>query len=232
MTDYGALQLGSGAPVPRIAVYTAIAGGYDELKDHPFIPGCDFIAFSDRLTQHPAWQIRGIPDQPGVHPRMVAKWYKLMPHLALPEYDLTLWIDGSHQIANPHFLEEAIFQLGDSEMALYRHPDRDCIYDEADLSVTLRKYQDQPIREQVEHYLSEGHPPHWGLWACGTLLRRRTGLIAALMTAWWDEINRWSYQDQISLPVVLRESGFRPRVFDHHQRSGTWTVIGGHSSDR
>jgi len=58
----------------------------------------------------------------------------------------------------------------DSGLAAHAHTARDCIYEEAVASVAYpEKYSTQPIMEQVDSYRAEGHPEHWGLWACGTL---------------------------------------------------------------
>jgi hypothetical protein len=157
---------------------------------------------------------------------------KILPQIFLPDYGTTIWVDGSHLITNPLFAQEAIESMGDSGMALYRHPWRDCIYEEAEASVGMRKYQDQPIRAQAAAYRAEGHPEHWGLWACGTLVRRNTPGIRQMDDMWWAEIQKWSYQDQISLPVVLRRMDFRPAEFQHHQVFGNpWTNIHNHHSD-
>lgn len=213
-----------------IACYTAIMGGYDDLKPHPEIPGVDWIAFSDTIESHPAWDVRH--DGPsGEHPRDAAKEYKLFPDLFLPEYEHTIWIDGSHEITNPRFVEWALGSIGESDIALYRHPWRDCIYDEAKASLELQKYDGQPITEQVNSYRGE-HPEHWGLWATGTLARRNTPQVAALMSAWSDEMDKWSYQDQLSFPVVCRRLGVTPEEFPCGQVVGnTWHTIHGHKRE-
>ena len=42
---------------------------------------------------------------------------------------------------------------------------------EAKASMELEKYQGQRCIEQVEAYREEGHPEHWGLYACGLIVR-------------------------------------------------------------
>jgi hypothetical protein len=59
-----------------------------------------------------------------------------------------------------------------------------------------------PLREQTAHYRSEGMPEHFGLWACGTLVWRRTVQAETFGRAWLDENVRWSTRDQVSFPYL------------------------------
>ena len=219
----------------RVACYTSIMGGFDDLLPHPAMADeVDFHAFTDRQSgwayEGTTWQVHPVVARKE-HPRITAKRFKLNPHLFLPDYDVTIWLDGSHRIISQFMVREAIEALGDSDIALYKHPYRDDIYEEADCSEIMEKYSKEPIRAQVDAYRAEGHPEHWGLWACGTIVRRNTPLVQKLDEEWWGEIKRWSYQDQISLPVVLRRQGIRPAEFSHSQVMGNpWTQIQGHHS--
>ena len=142
-----------------IAVYTAIVGGYDDLPSHPSVPGVDFHAFVDQSCDREDWAVHPVTMVTDLHPRMTAKWYKLHPHLCLPGYDYTVWIDGSHQIVDPGYPEDCVRVIDDSGIALHRHPGRDCIYDEAVASIAYpEKYGTQPVMEQVTAYRAAGHP--------------------------------------------------------------------------
>src|SRR5690348_15337130 len=106
----------------KVAVYTAIIGGYDDPK--PFIGksvSCDYFLFTDNAK---------LPDQfKHLSPRMQAKWYKLHPHILFPDYDLAIWIDGSAVVHSYKFVEKMISELGESEMMCFKHPEgRNCIY--------------------------------------------------------------------------------------------------------
>lgn len=213
-------------------VFSALFGGYDEPQPVPEIPGVDFVMFTDDPTlDAPGWDIAVTPGGTR-HPRMEAKWYKLLPHRCLPDADRTLWIDANERILDPAAVELALGCVGNAGIALHKHPGRLCIYDEADASLRVaKKYDDQPIAAQVEHYRSEGHPQNWGLWACGTIARVRSDRLDAVMDAWWEENLAWSYQDQLSFPVVMRRSGLRPGEFPHNQLSSPWFEIGRHVRD-
>jgi hypothetical protein len=211
-----------------VAVYTAAFGGYDDLQPHPEIPGVDFIAFTDTPVESEHWDVR-VVEPNGEHPRTQAKRYKLFPDEYLPEHEFTVWVDASHEILTELFAANAYTAVDETGIALYEHPWRNCIYDEAQVSVGMEKYAGLPIEAQVESYRAEGHPEHWGLYACGTIARRNTPAVAELMAAWSEEIDRWTYQDQLSFPVVCRRAGIRAARFPLHQVYGNgWTAIRTH----
>jgi hypothetical protein len=59
----------------RVAIYTAIFGDYDELKEFPVQDiDCDLICFSDgpQPRRHGAWRVARVPKDPTLHPRMQA----------------------------------------------------------------------------------------------------------------------------------------------------------------
>lgn len=231
-TFYGAETVFRVTRVNSVAVYTAITGEYDTLLPHPDIPGVDWIAHLDKPQPRDDWHVVPIPENPA-HPRIVAKAYKLLPWLfgEMGRYEHTIWIDGSHQITSPAFVDEALACLSPDGLAMHRHPMRDCIYAEAGASSWMKKYEGLPIAEQVQHYRMLGHPEHWGLWACGCIARARNDRLSRLMLDWWDECQRWTYQDQISLPFVLRQAGMRPGEFPYPQYQSPWHAIVGHHSD-
>ncbi len=222
-----------------IAVYTAVSANYDPLSPPPRVPDVDFIAFVDDPENTPAngWDLRPIPiifhegEIMDLSPRMRAKYPKLMPHQILPDYPVTVWVDGSHVFRSENAVAEMVDTLNDgSGFALHAHPWRDCIYEEAAASLELWKYASEPIEEQIACYRRNKHPEHGGLWACGSMIRRTDHpLVNRVMEAWWQECVDWTYQDQLSLPVVLRAFGLRPTAFPHHQVHGNpWFTIRAH----
>jgi Protein of unknown function (DUF616) len=210
----------------RICVYTAIFGGYDDL--HPPVPQSvptDFLCYTDApaLASPGLWRVMHERRVPDLHPRMRAKWLKTHPHVLFPagrppagrysaldprrlwrRYDAVIWIDGSIRVTSENFARDLAACLGPDGIACFRHPNRDCIYEEAEKSLRWAKYQGMPIREQAESYRREGFPAHHGLMAGGIIARgTRAPHLAAIDEAWWQENLRWTYQDQLSLPVVL-----------------------------
>lgn len=215
----------------RVCIYTAIYGGYDDLKEQPEqTTACDFVCFTDNPDlKAKGWRVRHlrVKHVDAMHPRMQAKYPRTMNHdlfapptsnlftLArqrlhgITRYDYTIWIDGSVKILTEKFAGEMISYVGEYGMAMFIHPDRDCIYDEVDECWDYQKYRGWPLRQQVEHYRSQGYPEHNGLMATGLIVRdMRKEKVRKINEDWWRENVRWTYQDQLSLPYVLWKNNY------------------------
>jgi hypothetical protein len=205
----------------RRAVYTAIFGGYDELKAAPAAPeGVDCICFTDDAGMHAlGWEMRVEPQ--GGDPRMIAKRYKVLSHRVLPAYDETLWIDGSFRCTSERFVVEALGYLEREPLALFPHPDRSSILDEAEACTRIPKYAVQPILAQVESYRATGYEDT-RLFASGIVARKNVAPVARLNERWWEENCRWSTQCQLSLPFVLAELVLTPALFPYDLWSSPW----------
>jgi hypothetical protein len=115
----------------KIVVYTAIFGNYDDLKNQKIkIEGVDFYCFTDNKNlKSNLFKIVLVEPEYGDNTRN-AKIYKILPHKFFSKYEYSIWIDGSI-IIKKFDLEELINKyLVKDNIALFKHPDRDCIYDE------------------------------------------------------------------------------------------------------
>lgn len=204
----------------KIAIYTSIIGHHATPSPTISIHGVDWICFNDEDLQSPGWERRGIrsfrSSDRFAHPRMTAKWVKMNPRMLLPEYDVTLWLDGSFTVVRPDILDRLLPCLNGSGFAAFKHPDRNNIYDEAAASFHMAKYAGEPIMEQCAFYRSQGLPMQHGLWAGGALLRdNRSAAVERLNLDWMNENIRWSWQDQLSLPYVAWKNKIAPAAFPY-----------------
>jgi len=195
----------SPAPKPqRIVIYTAVAGGYDELKSPGFsLPGCDFIVFRDQGLKVDGWQVRPF-NYFHVDPTRMARFVKLHPHVYFPEYDHSIWVDANIGIQGDirQFLDRL---TSESPMAMFPHPYRDCVYVEGAECIKREKDSADVINRHLDRYRAEGVPERAGMWETGVLARRHNDpACIALMSAWWREIEAGSRRDQLSLPAVAR----------------------------
>jgi TOD1/MUCI70, glycosyltransferase-like domain len=210
--------------VSATAVITAIYDGYDSLK--PACPQDGLDVEWVLVTDEP-----GIPDgslgwrvvhepRPGLHPNRAAKAPKFRPW-EYTDAPASIWVDGSIRVTSPAFAAEVLAYA--DPLAQFVHPSRDCIFDEARASM-YPKYAGEPVTEQAAHYREAGHPEHWGLWAGSVIARRHTPDVMRLGYAWSAEVARWSFQDQISEPFVLRTLGQRPASLPGGYQGNQWTA--------
>jgi hypothetical protein len=222
------------ADAPRVAIYSSIMGGYEATaKPLPHDLPCPAYMFTDRtdlarqcrsagwrpiVSNGPYGHFEPDPangDPAVVRPMLAHKYWKTHPVEAMEtaeqhNVDVSVWMDGSMQVGGrlpgQEFVDRCLGALGDDDWSLMRHPWRSCIYDEAVYSSTLiYRYDSAAMMRQHDHYRDGwAHPSHWGLFATGMMVRRHTKAVTELGEAWWWHNLKWSHQDQISLPVLIR----------------------------
>lgn len=164
----------------KIIVYSAITGD----KDEPRSDGVFTFSKYNRFTD----------------PRLNAKIYKVLPHLFL-NTQYSIWVDGNVTLnVSPEYL----VGLMEKDIAVFHHPERNCIYDEAHVCKEWGLDSREIINEQTKDYFEKGHKRKAGLGACYLIIRKHTEEINRLNEKWWAEITRHSVRDQISFPYVFR----------------------------
>ena len=208
-------------------VYSAIYGGYDAPKgqfDHDAVDS--WILYTDNPDlKVPGWDVRYAPLR-YPHPRMGAKWWKCHP----PEADASLWLDGSIVLNGPEYIDIILDGLEGSDLTMFEHPERDCIYDEVRASEGMVKYFGHDMRAQVARYQSREWPANAGLWASTTFGRRHTPAVLAFGGAWFAHCELLTYQDQLSLPPLLDDYGLRPNPIPGNLWRNPWFTLSPHRS--
>jgi glycosyltransferase involved in cell wall biosynthesis len=183
-----------------ITVVTAIAGGKDKLKDQKEYKGVEYVAFVDEKTKSSTWKTRPVCDK-FKKPVMNAKIHKVLTHKYV-DTPYIVWMDGNMDLkVDPHKLVDL---LGDHDFAFFKHPMRDCVYEEADMCVQLKKGNQKELAEQTKQYAKDWFEPHSGLCELTAFVRRNTPQANEAFERWWAEICRHSERDQVSFPVAFK----------------------------
>lgn len=162
----------------------------------------------------PGWDVV-VERRPHVHPNVAAKVPKFRPAL-YSDALFTVWIDG-HALIQPTLVKHCVDTLvyANRSMGMFPHPQRIHLMDEVVASRGLPKYDDLDLEKQVQHYLDQGYPDDQ-LWASGCIARehkgRAEGWHEAIGSMWLNEVLRWGFQDQLSLPYVLWAQEKRDQV--------------------
>jgi len=181
-----------------ITVFTSIIGGKDILLDDQITESANFIAFTDQKSK--VWKTLK-PYDKFKNDRMNARIHKIMPHMFF-DTEYSIWMDGNFKIKVPakeivsHFLQE-------KDIAIWEHPGRNCIYDEAEACYKQNKETAEALGEQIKEYRKRGIPSQNGLYATGIIIRRHTKKINELNEKWWAECSRFSKRDQLSFAVTF-----------------------------
>lgn len=196
----------------KFICYTAIFGTIgDQLHTPVAAEGVRYVAFVEpavakQRSLHgwellpPRWER---PDK-----RRQARQHKCLAHELFPLADYTLWVDGC--LTPMESLQSmAEYLLNDHDLATFEHAERNCVYQELEACIRLRKDIPELMRKQVARYRSEQYPYNNGLAETTAVLRRNTPQITELNKAWWQEIREGSVRDQLSLDYVCWKLGVR-----------------------
>lgn len=213
-----------------IAVITAIYDDYDTLKptleqntDVEWI--CVTDSYSSVEKGESGWKIINEP-RPHLHPNRAAKTPKCLPWL-YTDAASSIWIDASYQVVSPTFAEDVLSYA--DPIAQFAHPWRQCVYAEADESLLLPKYKDEAwrIKAQIQDMHRREHPYDWGLWATGVIARHHCQSVMHFGFDWLYGIYQYSYQDQLSHPVALRDNMLDITDLPGTHLSNEWLVYQG-----
>lgn len=188
-------------------VYTCISGKYDTLREPKVIePGYDYICFTDQFFNSDVWNFKPIPKElENLSQVKRQRNIKVMPHLYLPEYDFSVWVDSNVEIRGSieKYCKENNVKPENGYLYVGKHPRRDCLYTEAQECILQKKDTKENINPQMERYRKEGMPEHFGLPQSCILLRYHNNEKAkAFGEAWFKEINQGSHRDQLSFSYV------------------------------
>lgn len=188
-----------------ITILTSITGGKDKFLEDKLNKGkADFLAFSDVPYLSPTWTVKEAPsifkDE-----RRNSRLPKLLPHL-YTNSEYSIWVDGNIRLLKSP--EELIAKhLADHDIAVYKHPTRDCLYEEATKCAVKGLDEPEVIIAQAKAYEDAGFPKHIGLAECGIIFRRHTDKIREFNETWFAEYCRHSKRDQIPFMYALNKVG-------------------------
>lgn len=190
----------------RIIVYTCCFGNYEALKE-PLTtdPSVRFIAFTDNpalSSKH--WEICVLSDFLG-DARRSSRLPKILPHLYLPDHDVSVYIDASMEWRAPDVHRMLSECLEDCDVGLYRHHRRDCVFDEMDICASLGIEHPEVLAHYRSHYQALGVKRNAGLFENGFIVRRNTAAARAMNEAWWHAYR--GQRDQLALSSALVVSG-------------------------
>ena len=196
----------------RIAIVTASIGANKLLEPIKF-DGVDYHAFTDQ-PEAPGWQrhdlVRFSSDE-HFRNRRDAKVYKVLPFAFIPDYDYYIWVDSTHVVeVSPTEIIDAYLQ--DTDVAVFRHPQRDCVYVEGEFVKKIRRDFPNLLEDQLDFYRDVGYPEHNGLYELPVRVQRNNLLTQRMGWKWWEQICMFSSRDQISFPFVLHELGITPSI--------------------
>jgi hypothetical protein len=157
-------------------IYTFIIGGYDNLKEPKiYTPGWDYICVTDNPNlKSDVWHIIQIDEETKkIEPAkkramsLMIGYRKWLPK----HYDIVVTI-GGQCVININ-LDEMLVKYGYDDKydaCIHEHPNRSCVYDEANTIVQVQRDTPERISKHVQMYIDEGYPAKNGLYTSGMMI--------------------------------------------------------------
>lgn len=202
----------------KIAVYTCIIGSYDIPIDPVYISKrCDYYIITDQdIPNNSVWKKIDINKFKinNLNNNEINRFIKLHPHLIFQEYNYSIYLDGNVKIISD--LSPMVSQLGKKSIGLHIHSFRNCAYKEGkSFKFNKRLNSFYPIvKKQLEQYKKEGFPSEYSLYENTIIVRNHSRKDCILiMETWWEQLKKYSFRDQISLPYVIWKLNMKEEVF-------------------
>jgi len=216
----------------KIAVVSCITGDVDDVVEEQNTDNADFYMFTDNpKLKSKTWEIVLLPKNIFNDIRRQARMVKWLIHKYMPSYEYTLWIDSNVQLRTPVVqLICSYLVLGD--IAVFKHKDRNCVYEEAKDCLLQKLDHDDIINKQMKKYAIEDYPADNGLTETTVVLRRHTKEIDQFNEALWAELCINSKRDQLcfdymvwklgieftNFPGVLQRQDIKPDTSEHFRK--------------
>lgn len=192
---------------PKIVIYTAIVGGYDTLKLPNFLdPNFDYVLFTDLpIKNYGVFDVRPIPY---FHedPTRQARFVKTHPHELLNDYEIAVWIDANVMILGNIEAMVKKFINSKKPVAAIPHPLRNSIYEEGEECLKRSKDDSALIKSQLEHYRLLGFDCNDLIESNLMMFDLKNKKLPDFFATWWEEIDKYSRRDQLSLNYSLRKA--------------------------
>jgi len=189
-----------------VCVLTANTGSFEEQV--PYVEQSvpyDFYSFDD--TNFP-------PRVNALTPRLQARIVKMFAHQMVPDHSVYIWLDSSMTMSHKDAISWFIEKLGTAQMAVFKHPNRNTIGEEADY---LKKRLDMGCdyitpryeNELIDEQMAEIDDPDMPLYATTAFVYRPNLHVKLALKEWWYHTSRYHSVDQLSLAYALdKYSGY------------------------
>jgi hypothetical protein len=181
----------------QIAVLSANLGGFDTPVKH--------TEQDVEVTYH-TFTYDNFPQIADLPPRFQYRIPKLFGWQMFPGYDCYIWLDSSMQLTRPDSVSWFIKQLGDKDIAFFKHPWRKTVKDEVDFIEERLKINDPYITPRYKNGLHKEFLEAYGdndLYASPVFTYKTSGTKA--LWEWWTLQSRYYTCDQVALSQALKD---------------------------
>lgn len=189
----------------KIAILQANLGNFDKPVDPVKQDTKHEIVFH-------RWTDKNFPPITGLTPRLQYRIPKMFSWQMFPGHDYYLWLDGSVSLKRPDCIDWYLKELGDGDIAFFKHPTRRNIRQEtAHIEEHLKlgkpyvteRYKNGLHKEQLADIMLDKDFHDNKLYASTVFIYKDNEAVRDAMRLWWLHTSRYFTVDQIALPYIL-----------------------------
>lgn len=153
-------------------IYTCITGNYDAIVEPNYItPDWDYVCFTDNPNMTSThWKI--VQVNLPYDAAAASRYVKINYQEFLPNYNISIWINGNIQ-PNCNLDEYVDIHLNeDSDLAISAHLDRNCIYLEIEECIERHKDSKRALLDYEQLLLKNDYPKLNGLVQTSVIIRK------------------------------------------------------------
>lgn len=190
----------------KIAILSAILGNFDS----PVDPVPQDLPEGVEVTFH-RFTDTDFPPITGLTPRFQYRIPKMFGWQMFPGYDVYIWLDGSMSLTRPDSVKWLLEQLGNTDIAFFKHPWRKTVKEEVDhIEQKLQegnkyitsRYKNGLHREQLNEFTLNDDT----LYASTAFIYQYNFKSSTLLQNWWLFQSRYYTCDQVNLPFAIEKT--------------------------
>lgn len=224
----------------KVAILSANLNNFDT----PIKPVDQELPEGIELVTYHCYTDSDFPPIMGLTPRFQYRIPKLFGWQMFPDYDYYIWLDGTASFKRADCLRYYLEQLGDGDMAFFKHPNRHSIKEEVQhiddylnrrvgtkrgQDYVLRRYENGLHKEQWDDIKLDLDFKDDKLYASTTFIYRDSEKVRDALRLWWLHQSRYFTCDQVVLPYALWKSGIDVRTFDQPiYKTGYMSLVSQH----
>jgi len=191
----------------KIALLSANLGGIDkEQKNVDQNVQYDYFCFTDKNFP---------PRACSMTPRLQARIPKMSGSQMKPDYHIYIWLDSSCRLSKENSIETLLSKLGQNDLLVFKHPNRNSIREEADyLDKRIKqgcpyitpRYYNERTEEQLK--IIEGDKDYVDdhLFASTCIVYKNNEKVDNMMKDWFLHTALYHSIDQLSFPYVISKN--------------------------
>ena len=207
----------------KIAFYTCLFNKYDCLNelDQKLKNKFNFFVITDEYEKKlKCWNIIKVKKK-NLSPFLFSRFFKMFPNKisVLKNYKYLIYFDANIEIKYPILKLVNRFIKSKRCLALFKHPERNNIYQEGKKNISLKNIESKDFQKQLNFYDKQKYNSKNDLSENCIIFRKHNDKkLLNTMKIWWNITRKFCKRDQLSLPYARWKTKIKVLTFSINLR--------------